>query len=469
MLWETVRQTVLQYQMLEKGSHVVVGLSGGADSVALVHVLSRLRNEYDLSIQAVHIHHGLRGDDADKDAAFSISFANSLDIPCEIIHVDMPAEAKKRGLGMEETGRMLRYEAFSRFTKESSRIAVAHNQNDQAETVLMRLCRGTGIGGLSGIRPVRGNIIRPLLYCGRNEIEGYCLSQGLSFRTDKTNLENEYTRNKIRNCLLPWLNQELNTRTVENIAKTAELLAEEERYLSFVAKDAFDDAVVLQNHTETVLNREVLCNLPTAICRRVFRYALSHISASLKDMSQTHIEQLQQLLTAESGSMIMLPHGIRAEIAFQNIVFYQYTGKKIEGFCYALEPEKTIFIKEIKKFVRLSYNADKIERNFGGMYTEVFDYDKIKDVVYFRTRQPSDRLAIGGGHTKKLKDFFVDEKIPKRKRDCWPLVCVDHEVLWVVGKRRAYGFDASPISKNIAVIQVWEGNGYEGETGNIDF
>ena len=160
---EQVRRTIEEYHMA-KGGRVIVGLSGGADSVCLLHVLRQLAARYGWELQAVHIHHGLRGAEADRDAAFAMNFAQSLGVPCQVVSFDMAAEARKQGRSTEEMGRILRYETFAKLAGENGQIAVAHHANDQAETLLMRLCRGTGLLGLTGMAPVRGNIIRPLLF-----------------------------------------------------------------------------------------------------------------------------------------------------------------------------------------------------------------------------------------------------------------------------------------------------------------
>ena len=180
---EKVRNTLRQFQMVPKGARLVIGLSGGADSVALLHVLHSLQKEFAWdSLTAVHIHHGLRGAAADEDARFAEGFCADLGIPCIVKHYDVRAEAKARGLGEEETGRLLRYAAFRQAAGEDGCIAVAHHLMDQAETVLMRLCRGTGLKGLAGMAPVRENICRPLLFCDREEIEDYCRENGLDWR-----------------------------------------------------------------------------------------------------------------------------------------------------------------------------------------------------------------------------------------------------------------------------------------------
>ena len=202
---EKVRHTIAKFLMFPQQAKIIVGLSGGADSVALLHMLCGMKEEMAWDISAVHIHHGLRGEEADADQKFAEELCASLGVPCVVKQYDVKAEASLRKLGEEETGRLLRYAAFREAAGKNGYIAVAHHQKDQAETLLMRLCRGTGLTGLIGMSPVRGNICRPLLFCSREEIEEYCRENDLLWREDATNSQDKYTRNKMRLKVLPVL------------------------------------------------------------------------------------------------------------------------------------------------------------------------------------------------------------------------------------------------------------------------
>ena len=224
---EKVRRTIAQYQMCARGDTIVIGLSGGADSVALLHVMHTLAKEGGWRLQAVHVHHGLRAVEADVDASFSAEMAQRMEIPCQVVFVDVAAEAKRRNMGTEEAGRLLRYQALEQAAGSDGKIAVAHHANDQAETLLMHLCRGSGMQGLAGMAPVRGNLLRPLLFCSRQEIEAYCLAQGLSYCLDSTNQDMGYTRNRIRHQVLPLL-EEIYHGSSAHLAETEELLGVEQ-------------------------------------------------------------------------------------------------------------------------------------------------------------------------------------------------------------------------------------------------
>lgn len=228
-----MREAIRAYRMIGRGMKVVVGVSGGADSVCLLAGLVSLREELGISLVAVHVEHGIRGEESLADAGYVAELCERWNVKLSVERIDVEAVARERGLTVEEAGRTVRYEVFARIAREQSadRIAVAHNRNDQAETVLWNLARGSGVKGLGGIRPMRGRIIRPLLFTERSEIESYLRVQGIRWRTDRTNLETAYTRNRIRLELLPWLTERLNAQAVDHIAQAAQRLWEVQDYL----------------------------------------------------------------------------------------------------------------------------------------------------------------------------------------------------------------------------------------------
>ena len=211
-----VMKAIDDYSMLRGASKVVVGFSGGADSVCLLHILSKLRNEIGFEIIGAHVNHGIRGDEALRDADFAQDFCKQLGVAFKLLNVDCVSKAREMGVSVEECGRLLRYDFFYSLADCNTRIATAHNSNDNTETVLFNLARGSSVKGVGGIPPVRGNIIRPLIYCARKEIEGYSRENNLQFVTDSTNLCDDYTRNKIRHKILPVL-EEINPEAVSNV------------------------------------------------------------------------------------------------------------------------------------------------------------------------------------------------------------------------------------------------------------
>ena len=230
MTADFVLHALKKYNMLEKGGTVVVGLSGGADSVCLTHALWSIKDELDLTLVAAHVNHGIRGGEAQRDEDFCKAFCEKYGIEFKVLKADIPALSQQQGLGEEECGRKVRYEFFSSLAGENGKIATAHNLNDNAETLLFNLTRGTALKGAGGIPPVRDNIIRPLILTPREEIERYCADNSLSFITDSTNLKNEYTRNKIRNIIIPQL-KEINSDAVSALAGFCEYAREDSVFL----------------------------------------------------------------------------------------------------------------------------------------------------------------------------------------------------------------------------------------------
>lgn len=433
---EKVKQTMLQFQMFPKGATLVVGLSGGADSVALLHLLCSWRMEMDWQITAVHIHHGLRGAAADADAEFAAEFCASLGVPCIVKRYDVQAEAKKRKLGEEETGRLLRYAAFREIAGKEGRIAVAHHQKDQAETLLLRLCRGTGLKGLTGMSYVRENICRPLLGCSRAEIEAYCRENHLHWQEDATNQETKYARNQIRLEVLPVL-EKINPKAVEHLAETAALLASEENFLEQQATACLEEVRLPSPAGEVHLHREQLKNLHPAMKKRVLRLAMGQFLT--EDVSQVQIAALEDLLTKPSGKSRQFLQNIHAENRYDALVLFKER-KKTEGYCYPLPLGEEVVIAECG-IVILAEVHEKNAEISADICTKVFDYDKINRMLFCRTRKAGDVISLKGGR-KKIKDLFIDEKVPRAERAVYPLITCGEEILWAVGKRTAAGFAA---------------------------
>lgn len=444
-----VWQTIEKYHMCPQGAHIVVGVSGGADSMALLHLLNGFAGEQGWSITAVHVHHGLRGEEADRDRNFVQEICQEWKIPCKVYYFDVSKEAKARGLGTEEAGRLLRYEAFEQ-ERQGGMIAVAHNKNDQGETVLMRLCRGAGVSGLTGIRPVREFIIRPLLFCTRKEIEEYCQDKGLSYCEDSTNRENNYTRNRIRNQVLPLL-EEIYPKAKEHIAQTAEIMTEEEEFLQEQARVLFIRALKKSDENEIVLDAECLRSMHPAMGKRVLAMAFDALEGK-KDIGSVHYELLVGLLGQESGKSLYLPNHIIAELSYGALILKKVR-EMSSHFSYPLPLNQEIYVPEAKLFVGTYLCTKKRTQKSQDSCTKVFDYDKIDCALFCRTRQNGDRLAIKNGR-KKLKDFLIDEKIPREERDRLPLIATEDDVLWVVNQRVSAAYLPDENTKKFLTVQI---------------
>lgn len=448
-------ETIKKYNMISYGDKIVAGLSGGADSCALLHLLSSLREEFGITILAVHVNHGIRGTEAQRDEEFAGEFCRHLQIGFKAYHCDIPAEAVKRGLGEEETGRLVRYEKFREAVMETGadKIAVAHNLNDCTETFLMNLCRGAGLKGLSGIKPVSGNIIRPLINCSREEIETYCADNMIGFCTDSTNLQNEYTRNKIRNILIPWLKNNINSSADLNIAKTSELLKEEEDYLEGIAYDKYQASVVKSENGLTILKTDSILKEHSVIRNRVLRLALRGLRPDLRDFSRVHIESADSILNGSIGRKVNLPGNITVLKSYEGLELYKGE-RNYSGFCYDIKIGEKYFIKELDKFVLLSLNYEKKIGKCVNMCTKRADYDKIKGKIQLRTRQAGDTIGIKNGR-KKIKDLLIDEKISADKRDKIPLLACGNSVI-LAGERLGMDYYIQDSTKNVLYIYIWE-------------
>ena len=323
-------------------------------------------------------------------------------------------------------------------------IAVAHHQKDQAETVLMRLCRGTGLTGLVGMSPVRGNICRPLLFCSRGEIEEYCRENDLNWREDSTNQEDTYTRNKLRLKVLPVL-EEINPKAVEHISETAKLFALEEDFLEQQAAACYES--VKLSEAEVVLDRRKLLELHPAMRKRVLRKAMAEFLSA--DVSQVQIEALEDLLKKETGKSRDFLEGIHAENRYDALVL-SMKQEKAEGYQAALPLGEPVFLSE-KGLKVTAWTGEK--EGFLPEDTKCFDFDKMQGELCCRTRKIGDFIALKNGR-KKIKDLFIDEKVPRAERDTFPLIAIGEEVLWAVGLRVSEKHQPDENTKKYLYIRI---------------
>ena len=458
-MYKKALATIKKYNMLQKGDKVVLGVSGGADSVALLRMLCKQREELSFTLFVVHINHGIRGLEAKSDEDFVQDLCDKLGIDFTSKTFDVPKIAKEMGVTEEECGRILRYQEFKNCLKanNANKIAVAHNLNDQAETLIMRLCRGTGLTGLSGIAPVRDNIIRPLIECTRGEIEEYLESLNQPYCTDSTNFKEDYARNKIRISLLPYMEKEINSGVINNLAKTAELLSAEDKYMEEQAEIAYKNALEKITEEAVYLRVEDLEKLPEVILRRVIRRGYRVFIKDIKDLTLRHITMVIQLLSTGTGKKVNLVKGLGAQREYEFIKLTQSQKKEFRDFCYIPEEDVPIFVKESGIYVEISKKLKKIDGNSRMVCTKAFDCDKIRGVLEVRNRKTGDLISINkeNGH-KKIKDFFIDQKIPFEERNRVVLIACKNQVLWAVGRRCGEYFIANSETKNKLYIHVWE-------------
>ena len=467
-----IEKFIQKYHMLTCGDKVIAGVSGGADSVCLFLMLLELREKIGFDLIAVHVHHGLRGEAADQDQRFVEALCEQHRIPLEIFRVNLESIAKKRKQSLEEAGRMVRREAFDSVCQKygGNKIALAHHQNDNAETLLWNLSRGTGLDGLGGIRPVNGKFIRPLLCMNRKEIEEYLSKRKQSYCIDETNAGTDYTRNKLRHLVLPILEEQVNSAAVRHMNETMEQIWELQEYMQEQVEAAYQECV--QEHSEKACWIQIQQNsfetFPELIKKMVIRKGMEQVGGKKRDLSHKHVDVMMELMNKQVGRTLDLPYEMHAKRNYEGIrlekrkTYSSGEEKKAEIMqecmselnipgeiiladrnlkvrCKILEKPKNLSIKDIPQKI----------------YTKWFDYDIIKSSLYIRTRQAGDNIVIDEkGHQKKLKSWFVDEKIPKEVRDSQLLLAENNDILWVLGHRMSQAYQVKQSTKWILQIEV---------------
>ncbi len=429
VMYAKAMDAVKKYNMLFKGAKIVVGVSGGADSIALLLFLCSLRAEYKIEIFAVHINHGIRGSEAYYDQKFVEDICLKLNVEFTVKQYDVKKISNENNQSEEETGRIIRYKEFEneRIKRNADFIAVAHNMNDQAETIIMRICRGSGLTGLSGIRAVRGNIIRPLINCFRNDIEDYLKENNQTYRTDSTNFEEKYTRNRIRLKILPMLTKCINTSAIENIAKSALLLRQEDDFLNNMAKKSLYDITISKYKNSISINAYKLLEFDIVLQRRIVRLGLIELKKDIKDIYLKHVDFVLDI--AKKGGHVDMPLGFKADMSCGELRLYNGV-ESVNDFFYELCIDKPVFLKECGMYIEISEKNEP--KKYKYLYTKAFNYDKISANVIVRNRKNGDRIVVNNnGGYKKLKSLFIDKKIPKYERDHIPIITCDNEIISV--------------------------------------
>ncbi len=450
-------------ELIQKKDRVVLGVSGGADSVCLFSVLLELQNRYELELFVVHVHHGIRGEEADGDEQFVKKLAERNNVEYYPFWKDIPGIAKERRLTEEEAGRQVRYEAFYEVLRKvnGTKIAVAHNQNDCAETVLFQLFRGSGLKGMCGIPPKREEIIRPLLGVERKEIEDYLEKKGQSYCTDGTNLEQEYVRNRIRLLILPVAEREVNEKTVAHIAKTAQLLREVESYIGRNVASAYEE-IVHEKNGQYFISLLGFSKQDIVIQRELVKLVLTKTAGKAKDIEGKHVEAVLSLAANQSGKKVNLPYRMVVSREYDYLVFG--TGKAEEesekrDIVYELIPNRTYRVKELS--LEISLSVEKLEEKWQEIPQNTcvkwFDYDKIKNGICLRTRRNGDYFQVNAeGGTKKLKDYFIDKKIPRTERDEKILLADGSHIIWILGDRISEKYKITEATQNILKMTMTE-------------
>lgn len=443
-----VLSCVRQYDMLKASDRVTVGFSGGADSVCLLHLLFFLQEELHISVAALHVHHGIRGEEADRDAAFCKAFCEKYGIPFETVYVDVPKLSSQSGETTETCARRLRYAALKETAGEGGKIATAHTSDDNAETVLWNLTRGTGLRGLCGIPPVRENIVRPLLFCTREEIERYCTENHLDFVMDSTNFSPLYTRNRIRHEVLPVL-KELNPNLLQTVTRMSEILREEN-----ARADALCDTF-LQSVNPEKIPVDLLRQQPKALACRVIRRVLQVKTGG--DIAAVHIEAVYALLF-KNGTAI-LPNGVTARTRRGILEFPIGTAAEPFSYPFAFENFPATVHLPTGRVEIQKYTQKDLQNLHKDLLANAVDCDKICNTV-LRSRRASDTFTHGKrGVTKTVKKWMNELGLPPEHRNALPLLAAGREILWFAGCGAS---DVSKINENtkefLVLTYICEGN-----------
>ena len=463
-----VRDYMREHEMTAPGDAVIVALSGGADSVCLLTVLKQLATP-EFLLRAVHVHHGIRGAEADRDEDFAQKLCESLSVPLCVAYCHVPAYAAEHGLSEEEAGRILRYQVLE---KEAGKweqelpagsrvkIALAHHRDDNAETILHHLLRGSGLTGLAGIRPVQGRRIRPLLCVGREEIRAYLEAGHISWCEDSTNQSPDYTRNRIRSQVLPLLKTAVNEQAEEHILQAGQIIGQADAYLRQQAEEIWQEAVCGREEDLAAIPLTAFARQPEILKTYLIRHMLDQLHPGWKDIGSRHFTAIAELAGKPVGSRLDLPGGLMARTGYETLEIVRKTEREVSvktesGADREIHGRQTV--PELHMTVFSRQKDQEIPKN---QYTKWFDYDKIKGTLSVRTRRTGDYLILPSGGSKTIARYMIDEKIPKEKREQILLLAEGSHVLWVVGFRISEYYKIEEHTENILQVTCDGGKDY---------
>ncbi|HHV34192.1 MAG TPA: tRNA lysidine(34) synthetase TilS [Syntrophomonadaceae bacterium] len=461
---EKVEDLIKKKKLIDSGMRVVVGVSGGADSIALLSILKELAPSLSLDLYAAHLNHLLR-EEAWEDAAFVQEFARSMEVPVTVGYARVAHLARTHKMSIEEAGRWARY-CFLRHVASrvgAQRIAVGHHLGDQVETVIFNFLRGAGAAGLAGI-PVRNRgVVRPLLGVTREEIEDYCRSHGFTWCTDVTNLATDYQRNRIRVELLPYLRQYFNPQVDRAVTQTADIISQENAFLNDMVGFLLWELAEEGAQGEFKVSLDKFLSFPLAIQRRLLRKVIRREGGGLKDIGYQNYEDcLSFLKESRPGGELHLPQGLRLIKGSGYFTVLRSRPKygAREEVHHILEIPGETKIPELGVSISAEIRPhkdfpDQFFYFLSENYQVCFDYDKIKLPLFVRTRRAGDRIrTFGLEGTKKLKKLFNDLKVPSHQRDSVPLVASNGKIHWVVGHRRGATASVTRETKQVLLLQV---------------
>ena len=451
---KAIERTISSHRMFQHGDSVLVGVSGGPDSVALLNALLSLVPKYSVHLGVAHLNHSLRGVESDRDANFVSSLAEKNKLPLYLKKVDVPNYRRANKLSVEEAARHLRYDFYARVAekKEYRKIALGHHADDNAELILMYFLRGSGPLGISGIQPVRdGKMVRPLIERTRAEILNFLHQNNIEYVSDTSNADTQYLRNKIRHHLIPHLRSTYNPNIIGSLNRLSHIIRSEEDWIQREMKPIWDTLVMESDDHQVHLMIQQLNGLHTAVKRRLLRFAIQKTKGNLRRISFSHIEKFRKL--CEKGppfGRLDFPDHIRIERNDNVITITKETKPlreivskpttfKTHAFQYRIDKPETVWIHEISAHLNLSEITVDDVPNYRdtGHTVAFFDISNIRFPLIIRNIQPGDRFIPLGMHggTQKVKDFFINNKVPRAERVTCPVLVSKGNIIWVMRHR----------------------------------
>lgn len=459
--------------MLKNRDKVLVAVSGGADSLALLHILLELKDPFKLSLHVFHLNHKMRGKAAEVDARFVKNLARSLGLPFTVLSYDVPAYIKKHKLSKEEGARQVRYMLLERVAKDvkADKVALGHTADDQIETFLMRLIRGAGLEGLRAIPPARGIFIRPLIALTRQETRQFCKAKDLKPRFDQSNVELSLLRSRIRRDLLPHLAKDYNPAFKEEVLREIELISADVSLLEQLTYRKWKK-IALADKGSVSLDRSRLVKLPLALQRRLMRESIKAVKGDLREITFQHIEDvLEKVVQGWSGSCLELPGRLIALREYDRILVELKGIKKKEklppGLAVPLKIPGEVVVPSLKLRIKAMLSQRKKTPLVADSHVAYFDADRVQLPLVLRGAKAGDCFhPLGMKGSKKLQDFFVDEKVPREKRKQALVVESAGKIAWVVGYRIANDFKVTEETKKVLVLRAVYETGVLGESGD---
>ncbi len=447
---DKIKKYIKEKNLIKSGENIVIGFSGGPDSVMLLYALNELKKEFGYNLITVHINHQLRAEDAVKDEGFSKDFSNSLGVKCISFHMDVNGYAKEHKISVEDAGRRIRYEKFNEVLKsefQSGVIAVGHHKNDDAETILLNLIRGAGGAGLSGISDKNNNIVRPLINITKTEIINFLNENNIPFVEDKTNFENDYIRNKIRNVLIPYVESEINENFIDSLVRSSKILESNEEFL----EDYADGLNLIGPERDYYkLNCKDFKKHHVAIQRKLILKAYEAINGDRKDISFNNVESIRKIILKGSG-----------EFYINNFMFYM-----AYGHLYLTNLDDNInivdfIIKEKGKynFRNFLIEVSVVENNNIKLKKNefIFPAELLEEGIVVRARRDGDKIRLKN-FTKKVKDILIDLKVPKHLRGKMPILQYKDDIILIAGLKRTHNYKVCSNDDYVIKIRLEEKN-----------